>query len=865
MEKQINFLGVNLTPYSDISPDGGLAACVGLERHAGSLRPVVLHGTSYALPEDKADVRLLAVHDTAAFNHFIFRSTTDGVLYWADRPDEGGTLALIVFGTSPEGVSKVSALGNTLAVLTEDGMHFYLWQAGAYVALGAQMPHLPLTLGLRGMVVSREEGKVAATIHDEYAALDEGLSVNIGENEKETVTMMASLLNERLALERSANHFVWPFFARWGYETAFGDMLFSPPVLMIVNAGGVPNMTVDTLTPGSGWDNVHFRVSFLSASLDYHLPDVETWKAELEKWKDIITGISFYVSDPISAYDQEGEWAYAWKSDAPFVPDIRTRRAAGNGFLSTDDGYSYYPQGSDKYTTFIQAPMSCTVEEYYEKFRSVSVFWKVSTVKLGNLEADALVSMEANTLANLGTQEHIKTEALNEHDALVPRYSFVYNQRLHIANVTRRLHSFPAETLATRWTGQGGAVTYRYAFYIYCNDSGGQQVVKCEVGEATQATTFHWLYYPNPSAYRILIEQTAESGGAKRYAEVTLKEHPMLNGAYWFSDFEYLTFQADASVSVPAEQPLVDNPNKIYISEVGAPFYFPTTGINTVGVGDILGLASVTTALSQGQFGQFPLMVFCSDGNYALQVSSEGLFSNVSPMQRDVCTNPDSITQTDGLIIFVSAKGAMTVDGSNIRCISEVLDGVPDEMATACITPPRDFFQSCLVAYDYAGCRLIFFSKDDETAWLMSLEDASWSQARLGTVAAIVNVYPYSYIQLVERHEVLQLDKAYPYEDEMVYTGKLLTRPLKLDSLQLKSIHQFALEGNYSHVQKMTLYASNDGRQWFKLGESTARRVLTPGRYFKYYRIGIDTSLTEAENLSGVRVDYALSPERRYR
>lgn len=857
MEKQIDFLGVNLTPYSDISPDGGLAVCSGLERHAGSLRPVVLHGTSYALPEDKTDVRLLAVHDTASFSHFIFQDSSQQ-LYWSSPTT---SQALETFGEPLSGEASVKALGNTLIAIDEEGMHYYLWQDGQYMYLGRQMPHLPLVLGLQGNVV---EQSTEIEIKGDYSALKDNSSMSstmyFTEEDRAAINnVLPGFVNQLLSNYKSYNQFVYPFFARWGYETVFGDMLFSPPVLMIPNSGGTVNVqsTLDAKT------NCDFFVTFFSTVLDYSLADFETWKAELTKWKDIITGISFYVSDPIAAYVSDGQYSHAFNSNNP-IQGIGARRAAGFGILG-NAGEGYWRQFSNKayYSLYVQTPV-ITDEEYYEKFRTTSVFWKVATIKPDGLTGNAVVQMDANTLVNLGTQEHIEDEPLGEHDQLIPHYSFVYNQRLHIANVTRRLFSFQAETLFTHEAGHSGRTEYRYTFYVFCNDNGGEQVVKCYNEEISTAANFYWLYYPNPSAYKAVIERTVVSSGEKRYAEVQMKEHPAMNGAYFFNDFYGVDFSADAGFSVE-EQPLVDNPNKMYTSDVGTPFYFPTSGINTVGVGDILGLATVTTALSQGQFGQYPLMVFCSDGNYALQVSSEGLFSNVSPMQRDVCTNPESITQTDGAIIFVSAKGVMTADGSNIQCISEVLDGVPDEMASLCLTDPNSFFQHCLVAYDYAGRRLIFLSKEDETAWLMSLEDASWSQAGLGTVAAIVNVYPYSYIQFVERHEVLRLDKAYPYAGETVYTGKLLTRPLKLDSLQLKSIHQFVLEGSYSHVQKMTLYASNNGRQWLKLGESTSRRVLTPGRYFKYYRIGIDTSLTEAENLSGVRVDYALRPERRYR
>ncbi len=50
-EKQISFSGLNLTPYSDISPDGQLSASVGLEIHDGSIRPSVLAGEKYILPQ----------------------------------------------------------------------------------------------------------------------------------------------------------------------------------------------------------------------------------------------------------------------------------------------------------------------------------------------------------------------------------------------------------------------------------------------------------------------------------------------------------------------------------------------------------------------------------------------------------------------------------------------------------------------------------------------------------------------------------------------------------------------------------------------------------------------------------------------
>ena len=62
------------------------------------------------------------------------------------------------------------------------------------------------------------------------------------------------------------------------------------------------------------------------------------------------------------------------------------------------------------------------------------------------------------------------------------------------------------------------------------------------------------------------------------------------------------------------------------------------------------------------------------------------------------------------------------------------------------------------------------------------------------------------------------------------------------------------------------LFASQDGKKWYKIGETQARRVgAIRGRYFKYYRIALETALTAKENISGIRLIYDIMPEKRLR
>ena len=76
--------------------------------------------------------------------------------------------------------------------------------------------------------------------------------------------------------------------------------------------------------------------------------------------------------------------------------------------------------------------------------------------------------------------------------------------------------------------------------------------------------------------------------------------------------------------------------NEVWVSEVNNPFVFNAQGVNTVGNGTIIGVVSNTRAISQGQFGQFPLFCFTSDGIWMLQTSSEGIYSASSPISREV-------------------------------------------------------------------------------------------------------------------------------------------------------------------------------------------------------------------------------------
>ena len=54
---------------------------------------------------------------------------------------------------------------------------------------------------------------------------------------------------------------------------------------------------------------------------------------------------------------------------------------------------------------------------------------------------------------------------------------------------------------------------------------------------------------------------------------------------------------------------VVDESNKLYVSEMFNPFFFPAKSRVTLPVGEIITVSSNTKAISSGQFGQFPFFM----------------------------------------------------------------------------------------------------------------------------------------------------------------------------------------------------------------------------------------------------------------
>lgn len=412
-----------------------------------------------------------------------------------------------------------------------------------------------------------------------------------------------------------------------------------------------------------------------------------------------------------------------------------------------------------------------------------------------------------------------------------------------------------------------------------------------------------FIYYPEENAKWLTfqikpLEKIEGITGDSLSVWLKLSPHPTLPGACWMpsnaakvaygidisaTDKDVVIVNEDGSVAdgssesllppdVSAAQSSVRYGNKIMTSLANNPFLFPYTGTTTVGDGVVRALASPTQALSQGQFGQFPLYAFCSDGVWALESSSDGSLVARQPVSRDVIL-PDSLpTQSDHAVLFPTERGIMMISGSQTICISDTIDTptpfnamnlpamaslheILGHGSDTCypMIPLKRFLSGSGMVCDYVHQRIILFNPSISYAYIYSLQSKAWGMMH-SDIHYSVNSYPEG-MAITHGHSLVDFCEA----SDSIPKGLLITRPLKLDSPDvLKTIDTVIQRGHFrkDHV-KSVLYGSRDLHSWHLVWSSTDHAMRGfRGTPYKYFRILLICSLETGESISGASVQF---------
>lgn len=907
MIQEIQFSGVTAQPSDYQSPDGALTTAINLIPEDGQLNPVLPPKQIAQLP---SDYTIVFIHKTATYCHYIVKHSVAAFpiskdeLYWLDEsdikvPSEGETIPIKALFTSDENYkfNDITAVGNTIILSLSNGLRYILWQDEIknYSNLGQHIPELPISFSLSGVV--RESG-------DDYYTVEgvPGMTLHPGagdtmiiDNEEikdkitDSVLSKVNAFIEKQSIEESK--FIFPFFVRYALRLYDGTLtMYSSPVLMITTSYCCPQSFI----VGFGNDYIKYKIAALVFDLEKEVMDVSKL-TELKKWSDIVTSVDVFISSPVYTYKQSDK-----------VQGVSNLSYEQKGF-----SISHYAR-EEQYDTRsylkylvnekIQAEIT-TIEncefilptygdsEVAKSIGDVTNFYLLSSIKLDNLRTGRdIIRIEKNYLNSLTSRERISYEN-DSQDYINAKFLHVYNNRLHLGNVTKTL-TLPSRPSAyvdyTNTDIEGNhtpGTRSEYKVYMIIKKN-GSSICVADTDDSGEymghelSFPFFYFYYPDPNAEFVIIKSTSIDDVRDEivsYYKLPLTSHDFLRGVYFFQgwnvDWEiYKTTITPPSVAT-LEERTIPLPNKLYVSEVGNPFFFPVTSINTIGSGEIIGISSASKALSQGQFGQFPLYAFCSDGVWALSVNSTGGYNTVQPITRDVCISKDSITSTDSEVLFATDRGIMLLSGSSASCISDAINtkhqfnvlGLPgmeklhdeilghDKDGCLPMAPFLDFIKGCRMLYDYVHQRILLFNSQKTYAYLFSLKSKQWGIMK-SNIASALNSYPDALAMTNDSKLVTFSEFGADSEKCM-----LVTRPFKLGNPDmLKTIHSLFIRGQFSNKDAcVVLYGTRDMEHWHLVGSSWNHKLrYLRGSGYKAFILASVATLTEAKTLTGVTVEF---------
>lgn len=827
--------GMTNVPSDLLSDDSELAFCKDFLYRDGEIKPIQRMRNI-----GNIDGKIMHVHKMADFENIIaYDEANGGTLTWYNKNGniiEGPKKTFTNVGV----VSDIKSVGNTLVVATDKSIRYYLFKGGKYVDLGSELP-IPFFQPYFSMYGGGGfgGGSSSADLNNSYkcelAGIVEGMKGTDGyihfniikDRENDYLNAVEGCVMKGIEGEKEYNRFLFPFFIRYALKLYDGTYArISAPIACY---------------PTISRNCEFYNLGYSKDSIFHFVPRSSTLKyaasiSGIENWSDIVKELCIFASDEVMPYyDIASKKTEDW-------------RLSRSGFDNLGKDYSLICyntlEGKKEYERTANAilPRYKSDGEIIEELLSKTQFYKLASLKTSNSddvnvrpEQYKSLPLKRNVVSTLTTQEQLKKDDYYGWTHLYAKNLYSFNNRLNVFDLKRFPFKGFNNFLATKGVGDGNKVTY----YVHIVSKSMDCWVKSEESQYFQEQTLTgWLYYPDPNATEMIIRITGPSKDKR--IRVPLNTHSMLNGVY---SFENLPTESSAISSEDVSLPFVDETahetldSQIYTSVVNNSFVFESSGDNTIGTGKILGIVANTEAVSQGQFGQYPLLVFTDEGIYAMSTNSEGLYSSIHPISREVCNNTSSITPSDKVVFFTSEKGLMATSGGEAVCVSGQLSGGKNRGLPSTFLPFKKFLENCLIAYDYKASLLRIFNKETNYHYVYNMIEKNFAVAHNYAEEDIfcrnvVNNYPDNLVQYSDGLVYSLTGIPLSEDDSYNYTGTFTTRPLKLgSSMILKSLravkHLFDSDNGRIAVE---IYGSNDCKNWCKLPSVGGK----PWKYFTF-------------------------------
>lgn len=828
MSTRIQLRGISRTPSDKMSADGGLAESLNFrivnDECAPMIPPKDLTAdadafSKYGLPPVSAgeDYDVLYVHKQNNYENYIcsqpsaLGGTNVGIWKVANS-----NYSLDSFVRIPQGetIKEVTALGNTLIIYTDKNPYVVIYKDGGYEYLGSRIPSPAIRINGYGNGHTRADVKSNAQYWNSRGSnYAEGWSwIRLGHdysNPLPDADIESMVKGYKINIQSETKSLL---------DTAASNGLISAPVFMRTAVRLFDNTFVNQSAPycvGAGQNYSMDIWVYEEAYVDEEAPETEEFKyayflcfrinpsgpkvflnnvTEIEKWGDIIRSIDVFASEEV------------------INPVIATTGTPTE--VSSIGDAEEISEIERSWDVFMEGQL-VSLSQIEELAVSRNVFGLVLTASQNQSIYDedygttwaAMASGDGVAIPYpsgkvLATRD-VLPDDYDSNFSTIAENATVFNQRLILSGVRQLLSG------GNTWLGSpvssnymnGSYSSFKFKYFVTASSgdiidnviSGGDSstvlgksydgtdtFTPAVISQYHREECFGWLAYPHPNCKKVIVRTT---NGQTKFVELEMKQHPKLSCSYVFLGFGAQLGDQDpmigmTDVAFNSVNPYLSYLNKMFYSEVGNPFVFPVANRQTFDE-EVLACAVANRALSQGQFGQYPLYVFTKGGIYSMATTAVGTFASVVPLSRDVALSAEAIKSIDRAVVFTTAKGVMLLSGSEVTCLSTEMNGQhytidPEVMLIlnqddtwnefvpllTDTTPFMEFMANVRYAYDYAGGRLLCFNPSKAYAYVYMSASSTWHKISLPAGVeydAMLNSYPETLISFNEQDSIWQI------------------------------------------------------------------------------------------------------------
>ena len=748
--------GISRNTDDGVSKDGMCSELINARPKNGSIEPVGRPILERQFAEGKSPV---FVHKNGTYEHLILYAN-DIVFFDSDKVAGQWVVKNTAFAQI-SGVKQIQSVGNILVMATGESIHYAIFIGGEYTYLGDSIPEPSIRFScIKEEAVYSDD--ISCNLEPAVRIQDVGSLATLNEAGEKIITNSFKASYYKLLQEDvyDAGHVIYPVLVRYAvrlFDESY--VMHSSPLLV-----GEPNF---------------IRMAVSKTKFDFDSLSVEGFTYKL-------------IANPRTIgvkYDLSG--LSGWKDVASSVDIFVSRPFVINDLDSTIKTVTVL----DKNNMMVDLPFK-SESELLEEIGDISNFYLVKSIPIGDISNGfENIFAEGKAFKNLEQQDVATDDDFTRSGITGNLYT--YNGKLHVGNIREKLAKpYPLGMFAVSDINEFTVNTE-----VHVKTESGMKIVH-GASTAYGAMVSPYLSYPDSRAVKMIIYND------KYYDEIPLKPHPFLNIAYSLKGLypHSITDKYGTYTPLPEDSVSVA-PNKLKVSNVSNPFYFPAKQTYTVSSRNIVAMATATTALSTGQFGQFPLYVFTGEGVFALSVGTGDIaYANSFSVTRDVCNNPDSIVSTDDAIVFSTDSGLKVLSGSTVRGISSDMEGyLPTAVDSSPIikkiagvggfsdklssTEFIYYLEEAKVGYNYEDKEVIVANRNYPYSYVFNMQSGSWYKIS-ASINRFLNSYP-ECLAVFNDHGVYNMHNGHRTVNKIL----LLTRPIKFGTLTHKRIVQSAIRG----------------------------------------------------------------------